>query len=70
MSRRDTLLSEESTVLPDMFTVEFSAEGIEMNAADFQGKTIDIDFHETDTGVYDMLARWIAIQRGNDEEEK
>lgn len=69
MSRRDTLLSEESTVIPDMFTIEFSTEGIEMNPADLQGKTIDIDFHEVDTGAYDMLAQWIAMQEGGDEEE-
>lgn len=67
MSRRDTLLSEESTVIPDMFTIEFSTEGIEMNPTDLQGKTIDIDFHEVDTGIYDMLAQWVSMQCRNAE---
>jgi hypothetical protein len=69
MSQRNTLFSEESTAIPDMFTIEFSTEEIEMKPTDLQGKTIDIDFKEIDTEVYDTLAQWIALQRRRNEEE-
>ena len=60
-------MSQRNIIIPDMFTIEFSTEGIEMNPTDLQGKTIDIDFHEVDTGIYDMLAQWVSMQCRNAE---
>lgn len=60
-------MSQRNAVIPDIFTIDLDTG--ELQAPYLQGKTIDIDFKEIDTGVYDMLAQWVAMQRKRNEEE-